>query len=80
MVERLSTKQFFDEQNLKKLPTVKSLQAEYARLLSEKKAMYAEYQQAKNEMRSLQTAKANVDRILEADVLSGEAEQEKDGR
>ena len=30
-----AAKQFFDEQNLKKLPTVKSLQAEYAQLLSE---------------------------------------------
>lgn len=75
-----AAKQFFDEQGVKKLPTVKSLQAEYAQLLSEKKAMYAEYQQAKNEMRSLQTAKANVDRILEVDVPAGEKEQEKDGR
>lgn len=75
-----AAKQFFDEQGLKKLPTVKSLQAEYAQLLSEKKAMYAEYLQAKNEMRSLQTAKANVDQILEVDVPAGEKEQEKDGR
>lgn len=59
-----AAKQFFDEQGLKKLPTVKSLQAEYAQLLSEKKAMYADYQKAREEMRSLQTAKANVDRIL----------------
>ena len=65
---------------MKKLPTVKSLQAEYAQLLSEKKAIYAEYQQAKNEMRSLQTAKANVDRILGVDVSAEEKEQEKDGR
>ena len=65
---------------MKKLPTFKSLQAEYAQLLSEKKAMYIEYQQAKNEMHSLQTAKANVDRILEVDVPAGEKEQEKDGR
>ena len=58
-----AAKQFFDEQGLKKLPTVKSLQAEYAQLLSEKKAMYANYQKARDEMRSMQTAKANVDRI-----------------
>ena len=32
-----AAKQSFDEQGLKKLPTVKSLQAEYAQLLSEKK-------------------------------------------
>ena len=60
-----AAKQFFDEQGLKKLPTVKSLQAEYAQLLSEKKAVYADYQKAREDMRALQTAKANVDRILE---------------
>lgn len=31
-------------------------------------------------MRSLQTAKANVDWILEVDVPAAEKEQEKDGR
>lgn len=75
-----AAKQFFDEQKLKKLPTVKSLQAEYAQLLSEKKAMYTDYQKARDEMRSLQTAKANVDRILGEDALSTEREPEKDGR
>lgn len=72
-----AAKQFFDEQGLKKLPTVKSLQIEYTQLLSEKKAMYAEYQQVKSEMRSLQTAKANVDRILDTDVLSEEKQRDK---
>ena len=75
-----AAKQFFDEQNLKKLPTVKSLQAEYAQLLSEKKAMYADYQKAREEMRSLQTAKANVDRILGEDTHTMERESEKEGR
>ena len=75
-----AAKQFFDKQSLKKLPTVKSLQAEYAQLLSEKKAMYANYQKAREEMRSLQIAKANVDRILGETVPTEEKEQEKDGR
>ena len=75
-----AAKQFFDEQGLKELPTVKSLQAEYAQLLSEKKAMYANYQKAREEMRSLQIAKANVDRILGETVPTEEKEQEKDGR
>ena len=75
-----AAKQFFDEQGLKKLPAVKSLQAEYTQLLSEKKAMYANYQKAREEMRSLQTAKANVDRILGETVPTEEKEQEKDGR
>ena len=75
-----AAKQFFDEQGLKKLPTVKSLQTEYAQLLSEKKAMYADYQKAKEDMRALQTAKANVDRILGNNSLTAERESEKDGR
>ncbi len=75
-----AAKQFFDEQNLKKLPTVKSLQAEYAQLLTEKKSMYADYTKAREEMRTLQTAKANVDRILETDALSEDREKEKEGR
>ena len=74
-----AAKQFFDEQNLKKLPTVKSLQAEYAQLLSEKKAMYADYQKARENMRSLQTAKANVDRILNTSVIGEAMQQEKNG-
>ena len=75
-----AAKQFFDEQGLKKLPTVKSLQSEYAQLLSEKKAMYEDYQKARENMRSLQTAKANVDRILGDNSLTAERESEKDGR
>ena len=75
-----AAKRFFDEQGLKKLPTVKSLQAEYAQLLTEKKALYADYQKAREEMRSLQTAKANVDRILGENTLTVERESEKDRR
>ena len=70
----------FDDLALKKLPTVKSLQAEYAQLLSEKKAMYADFQMVRNEMRSLQTAKANVDRILDTYVIDETIQQEKNGR
>ena len=33
----------FDELGLKKIPTVKSLQAEYAQLLEEKKKAYGEF-------------------------------------
>ncbi len=60
-----AAKKFFDEQGIKKLPTVKSLQAEYAALMAEKKAVYAEYRQARESMKELLTAKANVDSILE---------------
>lgn len=75
-----AAKQFFDDKGLKKLPSVKSLHAEYAQLLSEKKSMYADYRKARDEMRAVQTAKANVDRILGEDTSIGKKEQEKEGR
>ena len=59
-----AAKNYFDEQGLAKLPSVKSLQAEYAELLKTKKAAYADYRKAREEMRELTTAKANVERIL----------------
>ena len=49
---------------MKKLPTVKSLQAEYAELMAQKKAAYSGYRQARDEMKELLTVKANVDRIM----------------
>ncbi len=59
-----AAKKAFDELGVKKLPTVKSLQIEYSALLTEKKHAYGEYRKARNAMRKLQTAKANVDRLL----------------
>ena len=59
-----TAKKQFDALGLKKLPTVKALNTEYAALLAEKKAAYGDYRQAKKEMRELLTAKANIDRIL----------------
>ncbi len=59
-----AAKKAFDELGLTKLPTVKSLQTEYAALLSEKKAAYQEYHAARDEMKTLQLHKANVDQIL----------------
>ena len=62
-----AAKKAFDELGLKKLPTVKSLNAEYAELLAQKKAAYAEYNAAKKEMRELLIHKANVEHILGLD-------------
>ena len=59
-----AAKNAFNELNVKKLPTIKSLQAEYAELLAEKKKAYGEYRKAREEMRELQTVKANVDRVM----------------
>ncbi len=59
-----AAKKAFDDLEVKKLPTVRSLQEEYTKLLSYKKAAYAEYRAARDEMRELLIHKQNVDRML----------------
>ena len=59
-----AAKNAFDDMGVKKLPKVKELQAEYTRLLEEKKKTYAEYRRSREEMRELLAAKANVDRLM----------------
>ena len=73
-----AAKKFFDESGLKKLPTVKSLQTEYAALLSEKKAAYAGYRKARDSMKELLTVKANVDHLLGYDKQEKQKEPVKE--
>lgn len=75
-----AAKKAFDELGVKKLPTVKSLQTEYAALLVEKKAAYTDYRQARDEMKELLTVKANVDRLLGTDGRVAEKEKEHEQR
>ena len=75
-----SAKRAFQELNVKKLPTVKSLQEEYAKLLSEKKAAYPDYRKAKQEMQELLTVQANVAKILGAEPREAEHEKEQKQR
>ena len=56
-----AAKAAFDEANLKKLPKVKELDAEYAALLSQKKAAYPAYRKARDEMQELKKAQKNVE-------------------
>ena len=72
-----AAKNAFDDMGVKKLPTVKSLQTEYAKVLEEKKKAYAEYRRSREEMRELLTAKANVDRLLNMEA-EHDTEKEKD--
>ena len=56
-----AAKAAFDEANLKKLPKVKELDAEYSKLLTEKKVRYPDYRKAKEKMQELLRAKRNVE-------------------
>ena len=71
-----AAKNAFDEMGVKKLPKVKELQTEYAKLLEEKKKTYAEYRRSREEMRELLAAKANVDRLLNMET-EHDTEREK---
>ena len=55
-----AAKAAFDESNLKTLPKVKELDAEYSKLLTEKKARYPDYRKAKEEMQELLRAQRNI--------------------
>ena len=72
-----AAKKAFDGLGLKKLPTVKSLQAEYAALLAEKKSAYSDYRRARDEMKELLTVKANVDRLMGYDKSETDMEVER---
>ncbi len=59
-----AAKKAFDELGIKKIPTIASLRAEYAPTLEEKKQIYQQFKQAREEMKELLVAKANVDKLL----------------
>lgn len=72
-----AAKNAFDDMGVKKLLKVKELQAEYARLLEEKKKTYSEYRRSREEMRELLAAKTNVDWLLNMEA-EHDTEREKD--
>ena len=73
-----AAKKAFDELGVRKLPSVKSLQEEYAKLLSEKKTAYAAYRRSRDEMRELLLHKQNVDRMLGKNEREEEKKKDHD--
>lgn len=59
-----AAKKAFDELQVKKLPTIKQLNAEYAELLKMKKSSYEEYLFLKKEIREMMLHKQNYEFIL----------------
>ena len=70
-----AAKTAFDEANLKKLPKVKELNAEYSALLTQKKAAYPDYRKAREEMQELMKAQKNVELFFEEERDSKEKEK-----
>lgn len=67
-----AAKDAFNALGLKKLPTVKSLNAEWSELLAKKKADYADYHRLQDEMRELEAHREN------AAFMLGLQEQERE--
>ena len=59
-----AAKAAFDGAGLQKLPKIKELDAEFAELLTKKKAAYPDYRKARNEMQELVRAQKNVERFF----------------
>ena len=68
-----AAKRAFDAQGVRKLPTVKVLQAEYTDLLAKKKSAYEDYKRLRKENQELQAVKSNVDTLFRIE----EEQQEK---
>ena len=62
-----AAKTAFDEAGLQKLPKVKELDAEFAELLTKKKAAYPDYRKARDEMQQLMKAQKNVELFFAED-------------
>ena len=70
-----AAKAAFDEAGLQKLPKVKELDAEFAELLTKKKAVYPDYRKARNEMQELVRAQKNVERFFAEEKPAQENEK-----
>ena len=62
-----AAKQAFDELGVKKIPKVKELSAEYAELLTGKKAAYAEYRKIRDEAQEFLIAEKNITSLYDAE-------------
>ena len=62
-----AAKQAFDELGVRRIPKVKELSAEYAEILSGKKADYAEYRRIRDEAKELVIAERNIASLYDAD-------------
>lgn len=72
-----AAKAAFDESNLKMLPKVKELDAEYSKLLTEKKARYPDYRKVKEEMQELLRAQKNIELFFDEEKKPEQTEHSR---
>lgn len=75
-----AAKAAFDELGVKKLPKVKELSIEYAKVLTAKKQTYAEYRQVKNEAQELLIAQRNITSLYDSERNEEEQKRQKENQ
>ena len=75
-----AAKAAFDEWGVKKLPKVKELSIEYAKVLTAKNQTYAEYRQVKNEAQELLIAQRNIASLYNAERKEEEQKRQKENQ
>lgn len=73
-----AAKQAFDELGVRRIPKVKELSAEYADILSGKKAAYAEYRKLRDEAQELLVAKRNIETLYESEQKAAQDRQKEE--
>ena len=72
-----AAKKAFDEHGVKRIPKVKDLNVEYARLMTEKKQTFAEYRKARNEVKEYLIVRENIASLYEAERKENEADRKR---
>ena len=72
-----AAKKAFDELGVKRIPKVKDLNAEYARLMAEKKQTFAEYRKARDEVKEYLIVGENIASLYEAERKENEADRKR---
>ena len=72
-----AAKKAFADLHVDKIPKVKDLSAEYAKILGEKKDLYEEYRSAKKEMQDFALARQDIDQFLKIDEQQQKLKKEK---
>lgn len=72
-----AAKKAFDELGMKRIPRVKDLNAEYARLMAEKKQTFAEYRKVRDEVKEYLIVQENIASLYDAEKKENEADRKR---
>ena len=72
-----AAKKAFDELGVKRIPRVKDLNAEYARLMAEKKQTFAEYRKVRDDVKEYLIVQENIASLYDAEKKENEADRKR---